>query len=97
MAKTHKILLLSLLGLLTVLITGCGTERTDFDKGYDLGSSDIAKRQFWAIQNLQKEKNSLQKGNSGERYRVVSIPVSGKTRDGSNISDHYVNVRVIDR
>jgi hypothetical protein len=79
------------------ILSGCGTERSEFDKGYDLGSSDIAKRQYWAIQNLQKQKSNLQKGYGSDRYKVVSIPVSGKAQDGSNISDHYVNVRVIDR
>ena len=80
-----------------LLIAGRGTTRTDFDKGYDLGSSDIAKRQYWAQENLQKEKSNLQKNNQSERYKVVSIPVEGQTPDGSKISTHYVNVRVIDR
>jgi len=79
------------------LLASCSTERTEFDRGYDLGSSDIAKRQYWAIQNLQKQQSILQGQGANARYRTVSIPVQGKNPDGSNISDHYVNVRVIDR
>ena len=79
------------------LLGGCATERSEFDKGYDLGSSDIAKRQYWAQVNLQKQKNILQQQGSNARYRNMSIPVYGKDQDGSNISEHYVNVRVIDR
>jgi hypothetical protein len=80
-----------------VVLGGCATERSEFDKGYDLGSSDIAKRQYWAIQNLQKQQSLLQRQGTGGGYRTVSIPVHGKNSDGSNISEHYVNVRVIER
>ena len=83
--------------LLFGLLSGCSTERTEFDQGYDLGSSDIAKRQYWAYINLQKQQSALQKQGKEAQYRTVSIPVYGKNQDGSKIADHYVKVRLIDR
>ena len=97
--KIHKKTIFAFAAALITLslLTACGTTRTDFDKGYDLGSSDIAKRQYWAQESLQKERSNLQKNNQLERYKIVTVPVEGKASDGSNISSHYVNVRVIDR
>jgi len=90
-------LLTSTLSVVSIgFLSSCSTERSDFDRGYDLGSSDIAKRQYWAQENLQKQKALLKRGRD-VRYRTVSLPVYGRDQEGSKISEHYVNVRVIDR
>jgi hypothetical protein len=97
MKKIHQLSLLFTFSSAVLLLSGCGSDRTEFDKGYDLGSSDIAKRQYWSQVNLQKQQSNLQKSSESSRYKVVSIPVNGKDADGSNISDHYVSVRVIEK
>ena len=97
MQKTLRklLILISLSSFISILFTSCTHERSEFDKGYDLGMSDTAKRQYWAIQKVQemKDNSRAQKAN----YRNVIIPVYGKNQDGTNIAPHYVNVRVIDQ
>jgi hypothetical protein len=42
----------------SLLLSGCAS-RSEFQKGYDRGSADTVKRQYWIQQNLQKgEKES---------------------------------------
>lgn len=79
-----------------LMLASCGTERTEFDKGYDLGSSDVAHRQYWSQVNLQKQESNLNKSNESASYKIVNIPVNGTAPDGSNISPYYVKVRVIE-
>lgn len=92
-----RLTLITVCVLAAGLLSACSSDRTEFDKGYDLGSSDTAKRQYWAQVNLQKQKSLLQKQGSNVQYRTVSVPVYGKNQDGSSIADHYVKVRMIDR
>jgi hypothetical protein len=94
MNKYKTILKLSSISLLFLFLAGCAHERSEFDKGYDLGMSDTAKRQYWAIQKVQELRNSRQREKIN--YRNAAIPIYGRNQDGTNIAPHYVNVRVID-
>ena len=79
-----------------ILVAGCTTKkRSEFDKGYDLGSSDIARRQYWSQVNLQKQQSNLQSNEAS--YRTVSVPVQGTDEDGSKYADHNIDVRILDR
>ena len=91
----RSVMLIICTALLLTVISGCTTKRSDFDQGYDLGSSDVAKRQYWIVNNLQKQKQLYSK--TGEvQYRTVELPVSGKNPDGTLIDPHYVKVRMLE-
>jgi len=40
--------------VMTSLFPACATTRTQFQKGYERGSSDTVKRQYWILQEMQK-------------------------------------------
>jgi hypothetical protein len=57
--------------LAMVMLTACAG-RKEFQKGYERGASDTAKRQYWIQQNMQKA------GQSKSPYRLTlyRIPVT---------------------
>ncbi len=77
--------------------SGCtSNERHPLDKGYDLGRSDTVKSHYWMLTDLQKQKEAINNVPK-EKYRTIEVPVYGKNQDGTEIADHYVSVKVIDR
>lgn len=46
-----------------------------FQEGYHQGASDTAKRQYWILQNLQKEKNNIRQMKD---YNIINLAHGGQ-------------------
>jgi hypothetical protein len=70
--RKRKPALLSALWVASMLfvLSSCAS-RTKFQQGYDRGSADAVKRQYWMQQNLQKQPTATQPG----RLHYYHIPI----------------------
>jgi hypothetical protein len=61
-------------------LSGCASTMSTYNRGYDRGASDTAKRQYWILQNMQKaeEKPVTPK----VRYYAVPAPTTTPTPQG---------------
>lgn len=55
------------------LFSGCAT-RTQFQKGYERGAADTVKRQYWILQNMQKQEEATRSTPRVSLYRVPVEP-----------------------
>lgn len=53
------------------LLSACAS-RSQFQKGYDRGSGDTVKRQYWILQNMQKPQDTAP---SRPRTTIYRLPV----------------------
>ncbi|CAN5420126.1 hypothetical protein BH09VER1_BH09VER1_29480 [soil metagenome] len=53
------------------LLSACAS-RSQFQKGYDRGSGDAVKRQYWILQNMQKPQDAAP---SRPRTTIYRLPV----------------------
>ena len=69
--KAGRLVAVGLCVVMMVMLTACAG-RKEFQKGYERGSGDTVKRQYWIQQNMQKA------GQSKSPYRLTlyRIPVT---------------------
>ncbi len=72
-----------------IALTGCSTTN-DIKKAYDLGMGDTVKRQYWIIQNQQKETDT---SNYSVKYYKIKSPTNV---NGVKFVPHSITVRTVD-
>ena len=87
---------LSILLLSPLILAHCastnppGPEGTgDHKAGYNLGRSDAVKRQYWMVQNLQKQPKAPQ-----PKVTELPITIPGQTVNGVTTVPHTETIRV---
>ncbi len=59
--------------LVTCLLPACAT-RSQFQKGYERGTSDTVKRQYWILQDMQKREDGNRSKPRLSLYRIPVMP-----------------------
>ena len=72
-----------------IALTGCSST-SEIKKAYDLGMGDTVKRQYWIIQNQQKETDSP---NYKTKYYKIKSPTDV---NGVKFVPHTITVRTVD-
>ncbi len=57
-------------GVITLLFPACAS-RSQFEKGYERGSADTVKRQYWILQDMQKRSEAPER-----RVSLYHIPIT---------------------
>ena len=73
------------------LLAGCATGRTALEKAYDSGKGDTVKRQYWIMQNRQKDMEK--KEDYQVRYYKMPAPTDV---NGVKFVPHTMTVRSIE-
>ncbi len=58
-------------GVITLLFPACAS-RSQFEKGYERGSADTVKRQYWILQDMQKRSEAKPE----RRVSLYRIPIT---------------------
>ena len=89
MSKIFSLVSISFILIPGLALTGCSTTN-DIKTAYDLGMGDTVKRQYWIIQNQQKETDT-------SNYRVKYYKIKSPTNvNGVKFVPHSITVRTVD-
>lgn len=77
------------------IVSSCASKEDPFTEGYDLGSSDTAKKHYWMLQNLQSQKSEFRQQNTGNyKAKYYAVPGTAVTREeGVNYEPHDILIK----
>ncbi|MCF7889340.1 MAG: hypothetical protein K9L78_04380 [Victivallales bacterium] len=91
MSKLYKATLFFISAAISsALLSACSTT-AEVKEAYNLGAGDTVKRQYWIIQNRQKD--SSKKSNYKVNYYKLNSPTDV---DGVKFVPHTITVRTVD-